>query len=98
MLKKACLTLFILLAAFLECKPPQLNPRDVKVKIEEILKAHVSFKALTPDLMERTLHNFLEELDPTKTYFLEGEIAEWDHPSEDRLLKTLSAFKNSDYY
>ncbi len=97
MLKKACFLIFLALATLLECKPPQLTPRDVKTKVEEILRAHVSYKALTPDLMERTIQNFLEELDPTKTYFLEGEIAPWAHPSEECLLKSLSAFKNNDF-
>jgi len=71
----------LLVAAAGECKLPQLTPRDVKNKVEEILKAHVSHKSLSLELIERSLANFCEELDPTKTYFLEEEIAPWIHPT-----------------
>jgi carboxyl-terminal processing protease len=80
-----------------EAKPPQLSPRDVKTKIEEILKAHVSHKSLTPELMQRALQNFLEELDPTKTYFIESEIADWLNPSETLLQRGLTGFKHNDF-
>lgn len=91
--------LFLILLFFCvaEAKPPQLSSKDVKTKIEEILKAHASHKNLSSELMERTLKNFLEELDPTKTYFIEGEIAEWQHPSEQVLQRALSGFKNCDF-
>lgn len=91
--------LFLILLFFCvaEAKPPQLSSKDVKTKIEEILKAHASHKNLSSELMGRTLQNFLEELDPTKTYFIEGEIAEWQHPSEQTLQRALSGFKNCDF-
>jgi len=57
----------------------------------------VCHKALTTDLIQRTLQNFLEELDPTKTYFIESEIADWIHPSETTLQRALSGFKNNDF-
>jgi len=97
MIQKALFFLFFVFASVLECKPPQLTPRDVKIKIEEIFKSHASYKSLSPDLMERVLKNFLEELDPTKTYFLEGEIAQWAHPAESIVLNALTAFKTNDF-
>jgi carboxyl-terminal processing protease len=81
----------------LESKPPQITPRDVKVKMEEILKFHASYKQLTPELIERSLQNFLEELDPTKTYFLEPEIKAWMHPLPDTVQKTLEGFQNGNF-
>lgn len=83
--------------AICEGKPPQLAPRDVKIKIEEILKAHVSHKQLNAEIMQRTLQNFLEELDPTKTYLLESEISDWLNPDEATLQRGLMGFKNSDF-
>lgn len=97
MFKKFLTLFFLFFALAAECKLPQLTSRDVKAKIEEILKAHVCYKALTPELMERALQNFLEELDPTKTYFLEEEIAPWAHPSEATLQKALEGFKSGDF-
>ena len=89
--------LLFVLAAICEGKPPQLSPRDVRVKVEEILKAHVCYKTLNPEIMQRTLQNFLEELDPTKTYFIESEIADWIYPSEAVLQRGLAGFKNNDF-
>ncbi len=93
-------SLFLLIFTWIvvcEGKPPQLSPRDVKTKVEEILKAHVCHKGLTQEIMERTVRNFLDELDPTKTYFIESEIAEWLNPSDTVLQKALLGFKNSDF-
>ena len=66
-----------LICSHVEAKHPELTPRDVKAKIEEILRSHVSHKRFTAELMERTLQNFLEELDPAKCYFLEGEVRDF---------------------
>lgn len=89
--------LLLILVCIGECKQPQLAPRDVKLKIEEILKAHVCHKALTSELMERTVHNFLEELDPTKTYFIEKDIRNWVKPSEPVIFNILKGYKSGDF-
>ena len=89
--------LFLCLFSAIDAKPPQIGPKDVKTKVEEILKAHASFKRMTPELMERALQNFLEELDPTKTYFLIPEIESWLSPSEAVLQRGLSGLQNSDF-
>jgi carboxyl-terminal processing protease len=91
------LILFLLLAIVAEPKAPQLTPRDVKAKVEEILKSHAAYKKLTPELIERILSNFINELDPTKSYFLEEEIAPWIHPSEDLIQTVLESFGRSDF-
>lgn len=91
------LCLFLVLVSLGECKQPQLAPKDVKSKIEEILKAHVCHKTLTLELMERTVHNFLEELDPTKTYFTEQDLKNWIRPSESTLSDILKGYKSGDF-
>lgn len=88
---------FLLLASIVEPKLPEIAPRDVKNKVEEILRAHASYKKLTPQLIQRTLENYIEELDPTKTYFLESELTAWLSPSEDLLQNTLRDFNQSDF-
>lgn len=97
MLKKMLFILFILTAILGESKQPQLSPKDVKSKIEEILKAHVYHKTLNSELMERALQNFLEELDPTKTYFIRQEIEKWTRPSSEILQIMLEGFKKADF-
>ncbi len=78
-------------------KPPSLTPHDTWVKIEEILRAHVSHQKLTPEIVQRALQNFLEELDPGKTYFIASEINAWTDPSSEFLAQTLSDMKREDY-
>ncbi len=80
---------FIFFCMALQAKAPDLTPRDVHYKLEEIFKAHVAYKKFTPELVERTLQNFLEELDPAKLYLLEEEITTWSQP-RDELLQGLS--------
>lgn len=87
----------ILFLAIGECKQPQLSPKDVKSKVEEILKAHVSHKTLTLSLMERIFQNFLEELDPMKTYFIESEVKPWLQPTEAMLQSAVKGYKVGDF-
>ncbi len=76
---------------------PNLTPKDVNNKINEILKAHVCYKSLSTQLIERILRNFIEELDPSKMYFIEPDIATWLYPSEELKEKILRSILASDY-
>ncbi|HSW73439.1 MAG TPA: hypothetical protein VLG44_08565, partial [Chlamydiales bacterium] len=80
---------FLFLIALLEAKLPDIAPRDVKVKMDGILKAHATHKKMSPELFKRAMNNFIEELDPMKTYFLASELDPWLKPSDDLLKKTL---------
>jgi carboxyl-terminal processing protease len=95
--KKLTLVFLLLFCLAAECRMPQISPREAKAKIEEVLRSHASYKAFTPVLMKRVLQNYLDELDPTKTYFLGPEIGIWVEPSEDLLQRALAGFKTTDY-
>ena len=84
-----------MLALLAECKLPELTPKVVKQKVEDILKAHVSYQELNLELMARVIQNYIEELDPAKTYFLEEEISLWTEPSLP-LLEKAGGVKESD--
>lgn len=75
----------LLIVFFLSCeaKVPDLTSSTVTSKVKEIMKSHASQKKLTPVLVERILNNYLEELDPNKTYFIESDIDQWLHPSNE---------------
>ena len=88
---------FTLLAAIADCKPPELTPQDTKIKIEEILRAHVSHQKLTPELIRRAFVNYLDEVDPAKTYLIEPEVVKWINPDEELLNRTLRGFKKADF-
>ena len=78
-------------------KPPSLTPQDTKNKIQEILRAHVSYQKLSEELIQRTFANYLDEIDPLKTYFLESEVLEWSAPSQELLQKTLGQVQHADF-
>src|SRR5579871_2423674 len=97
-LLRAIFIFFILLTTHsLSAKPPELSPRDTRIKIEEILKAHVSHHSLTKELIGRALINYIDELDPIKTYFIESDIAMWIHPTEDTLHQTLEGIHQENF-
>lgn len=91
-------TIFILLwcfvvSNFVECKLPELTPVIVTTKLNEIMKAHASHKQLTPIIIERALNNYLEVLDPNKSYLIEADVQKWLKPSQEMLTQILQ-----DYY
>ena len=97
LLRAVFLLFFLVFAHTAEAKPPALSPRDTKTKIEEILKVHVSHQSLSPEIVKRTLENYLDEVDPGKSYFIEPEILKWTNPSDELLAKALEGFKKEDF-
>lgn len=98
MLRKLLSFTFLLLVPFLaETKLPELTPKLVNTKMQEIMKAHASYKMLNRQLIRRTLHNYLEELDPNKTYFIETDIGTWLSPSDALLDKILQDYNNNNF-
>ena len=93
---RTCL-LFLFLCAQIWAKPPEIQPKDAKNQIQKLFKSHVSHKHYTAELMQRTLSNFLDELDPTKTYFIENEIDRWINPTPDLLNQMVSDYNRHDF-
>ena len=78
-------------------KPPELTGRDTRVKIEEILRAHATYHALNQELVQRSLENYLNEVDPNFSYFIEPEIIKWTKASDELLTKALEGYKKEDF-
>jgi len=95
MFKKLILLLFIALT--LEAKAPNLTPKEVKTKVEEIFKSHAHYKKMNSILAERILKNFIDELDPSKTYFIESDIQKWLYPTEELLNDLIEEFKTCNF-
>ncbi|MES2344318.1 MAG: S41 family peptidase [Chlamydiota bacterium] len=88
---------FSILTSFCFSKPPELTPRDARIKIEEILKAHVTYQELTSDIIRRSFQNFLEELDPQKSYLLRSDVAKWLDAGDELVNEALSGFKRENF-
>ncbi len=80
-----------------EGKLPELTPAIVTTKLNEIMKAHASHKKLSPIIIERTLNNYLELLDPNKSYFIEADISQWLHPSDELLSQILQDYNRNNF-
>ncbi len=55
-------------------EPPKLKVHDVTHRMEEMLRAHAHIQEIDNEILERTLAHFVEEMDRTKSYFLDHEI------------------------
>ncbi len=88
---------FFLYSSLCLGKLPEIEPKDVRGKANEIMKAHASYKEFSPFLAKRALVNYLENLDPNKTYFILSDIEEWVNPS-DSLLKQIVDDYNQDRF
>ena len=88
---------FLTLTLKAHCSPPELTSHSTKKKTEEIFRSHVSHKEFNQEIAKRTLQNFIKELDPTKTYFLENEVVKWDTPSENFLNITVTDYKKESF-
>jgi carboxyl-terminal processing protease len=102
MLKRYIFTFALCLWTFLstrglEGKLPEISAAQVNKKLQEIMHEHASHKQLTPQLIRRMLTNFIDELDPTKTYFLESDIHTWLEPSENSLDKISTQFQRDNF-
>lgn len=91
------LTLFLCFFSLGHAKPPSLTPRDTRIKVEEILRAHVSHQSLSPEIIKRSLQNYLDEVDPGKTYFIQIEIDKWTDPTEELLNQTLTEIRQENF-
>ncbi len=76
---------FSLIIFFSEAKLPEITARDATFKAKEFMKSHASHKKLTNELMQRILINYLEILDPNKTYFIETDILQWQESTPEKL-------------
>ena len=88
--------LFIPVALF-GGKLPEVCPSDVSQTLKQIMDCHASYKELTPTLISRAIEAYIEELDPTKTYFLASEVDHWLKAGEDALNGHLININKEDY-
>lgn len=97
-MRKYCTLLLLFFLLFIQTSYaaqllPEIDKRGVKAKIDEILASHAQYKSIEPVLVKRILQEYIKELDPTKTYFIEEEISQWQEPSDllvDKIQKELS--------
>lgn len=80
-----------------EGKQAALTEKRAKEKFVEIMEQHATYKELTNELVQRSLKNFLNELDPYKIYFLQGDIEQWLSPSNALLNKIHADYERADF-
>lgn len=76
---------------------PELTNKDVRTKANQILKAHVNYHSMNKELIKRAFVNFIDELDPSKTYFIEKDIKTWSMASNDLIASSLEQYKLDEF-
>lgn len=85
------------IACVAEGKLPNLTPEQTHAKALDIMHGHATFKTMTPALMRRVLVAYLDEIDPSRTYFLESDIKQWLEPSDVEVDKIMTQFNAGDF-
>lgn len=80
-----------------DARQATLTPQRTKDKLTEIMRLHASHKALSPELVRRALLNFLDELDPYKSYLQKKDVAQWLNPSEEKIKQILIDYEQNDF-
>lgn len=83
--------------AFLSARLPQIEPNQAQSKINEMLHSHVAHKKIDKEIARRALQNYVEQLDPSKTYFIEGDVQAWVEPTDEVLERLLKEYQEADY-
>lgn len=91
--------IFLLVCApwIAESKLPQLTPETTTAKLNEIMKAHANYQSLNEEIVKRSLQNYLEELDPNKTYFIDSDIEPWINPSQALIEQILADYQRNQF-
>lgn len=95
--KNLFLSIVIFSSFFLEARPPEIDAQGVKRKLEEIMQAHASTKSLDAATAKRVLINYLEILDPSKSYFIKPDIKQWIDPNNYLIDQILKDYQNANY-
>lgn len=78
-------------------RPAEIGPSDVQNKLNEMMRLHATYKKLDSTLVKRALQNYLELLDPNKTYLLESDVKTWTEPSDALVQQLLSDYRRANY-
>lgn len=89
---------FLIFSNSIDARLPSISPKDAKDKIQEIMKMHASHKSLTPEITKRALKNYLEILDPTKTYFIKSDIQNWLNPTDELIQDIMHGYSHASFH
>ncbi|MCE5317979.1 MAG: PDZ domain-containing protein [Parachlamydia sp.] len=92
-----CLLAIALTPFYAAAKLPNITAAQTTSKLNEIMKAHAVHHQLSSMLVKRVLLNYLDELDPTKTYFIESDISAWLEPSDALVKKILADYRQNQF-
>lgn len=89
--------IILLFSLSVEAKYPDLTPAKTTQKLNEVMKAHASHKELNSEIIRRALNNYLDILDPAKTYFIESDIHQWLEPSDALVDQIIVDYRNNQF-
>ncbi len=86
-------------SAFLSAQvtPPDITNYDAHSKTQELFSAHIKYKEMSPEIAKRALSNYLDELDPLKSYMTTDEVAVWLYPTDEILESVVTDYNNQKF-
>ena len=93
----AIASIFLWSHLFAGIAPPNISTYETHAKAEEIFKAHARHKEFTPEIANRVIINYLEELDPIKCYLTKEEISPYLNPSEELSKQIVDEYKREQF-
>jgi len=96
-LKTLLLSILLLFSSLEAAKLPNIDEKKVGDKIQEIMQAHASYKSIDKEVVKRALSAYVEELDPSKTYFLAADVKSFTQPTDQFIDQTLANYKKNNY-
>lgn len=95
--------IFIYLFFFLAVTPlfseekKSLTNTDVKQVMSQLLELHVDQRAMNDQIVTRSIKIYLENFDPTHSYFLSKETNAYLHPKRSMINQILAAYDKDNY-
>ncbi|NDE00002.1 PDZ domain-containing protein, partial [bacterium] len=87
----------LIFLSLLAKEPPKLKVHDVSHRMEEMLRAHAQIHEVNNEILERTLLHFVDEMDRTRSYFLEEEVTPLIKLDQNSLTTLRNAIHRGDF-
>lgn len=96
---KFFLWLFFLANTALQATAAQLPLTDgmTREKMNLVFHEHCLYRELSQELVQRQLLGILDELDPSKAYFISPEVDLWIHPQDDLIKKLYTEWSQGNF-
>lgn len=73
---------------------PLLKEKDVPLMMNQIFQYHIDKRQMTPEIMKRAFHVYIEQFDSAKQYLLQSEVSMYENPTDEFLNQAILDYQN----